>query len=320
MEQQPEFRFTGKEIAVLIIGTALALGSLRAEDPYVIVPMLAVSWITFLYICGTHEGPWQWRFGIAAIITLTLAAIGGRLFWSSIVATFQSAAAWIRDLHGPWFDRLIGAFWLLVILAGLFALRSLLIRANHARRTILTGQKGFLDYKLEVETALTSIPGILNKISIITAEVAPAMERHTASIVPTEPTERHIGVSKEAAQTLERFSRRIDKVLREYESVGASLVDGLDGWSKWLGESSQKKTTMVPFITALKQVVPTMATVTVQTVQYADTVRHMKGVSMVLNAGIDRHVQSVDRIAEVNNKIRGACVQAIQRMETMPEA
>src|ERR1700690_4273157 len=115
--ERPGFRFTGKEIAVLVIGTALALGSLRAEDPYVIVPMLVVSWVAFLYICGTHEGPWYWRLGVAALVTSSLAAIGGRLFWSSVVAAFQSSVTWIRDLHGPWFDRFIGAFWLLGILA-----------------------------------------------------------------------------------------------------------------------------------------------------------------------------------------------------------
>jgi hypothetical protein len=72
------FRFTGKEVLLLIIGTVLALGSLKADDPWVIVPMLSVAGGAFALLCYLHVGKPLYRILIAALVLGVLLFIGWR--------------------------------------------------------------------------------------------------------------------------------------------------------------------------------------------------------------------------------------------------
>lgn len=60
--------------------TALALGGLRADDPWVTTPMLVISWAAFIYLCVAHTGKWYSRGGVGLSITITLALIGLRIY------------------------------------------------------------------------------------------------------------------------------------------------------------------------------------------------------------------------------------------------
>jgi hypothetical protein len=77
--QQPSSpKFTGKEVAGLIVATCLALASLRPSDAVVILPMLALSGLAFLYICFRHPGRVWVRSSVGAGIVLVLGGIGFR--------------------------------------------------------------------------------------------------------------------------------------------------------------------------------------------------------------------------------------------------
>jgi hypothetical protein len=71
-------RFTVKEVLLTVLGTALALGSLKAEDPWVVIPMLLVAAAAFVILCVLHAGPPIYRFSVASAIVLILVFIGWR--------------------------------------------------------------------------------------------------------------------------------------------------------------------------------------------------------------------------------------------------
>jgi hypothetical protein len=75
--------FTKKEIAMAVIATALGIGGIRADDPWIVGTMLAVSWCAFIYICKIHRGSMFPRVVCGLIITAIFLSIGVRVFWSS---------------------------------------------------------------------------------------------------------------------------------------------------------------------------------------------------------------------------------------------
>jgi hypothetical protein len=73
------FRFSRNEVVMLVIGTALALGSLKADDPWVVAPMLFVALGAFIYVCYVHAGAWFFRLLAAAVISTVIGFIGFRV-------------------------------------------------------------------------------------------------------------------------------------------------------------------------------------------------------------------------------------------------
>ncbi len=80
-----KFKFSLKDLLVIVAATALALGSIKAEDPWVVIPMLALSGIAFMGLCIGHEGRWQTRSAIGAVLVILLVFIGWRDLHKTIV-------------------------------------------------------------------------------------------------------------------------------------------------------------------------------------------------------------------------------------------
>jgi hypothetical protein len=72
------FRFSLKEVLVIIAGTALALGSFSLDDPWVVIPMLLISGGAFLALCIWHHGTPFWRICVAIAVVVALTFIGWR--------------------------------------------------------------------------------------------------------------------------------------------------------------------------------------------------------------------------------------------------
>lgn len=72
------FRLSKKEGITLAIGSAIALWSLKVDDPWVVVPMLTVSALAFVLLCVWHEGGVIWRAMIACVLVGVLCFIGWR--------------------------------------------------------------------------------------------------------------------------------------------------------------------------------------------------------------------------------------------------
>jgi hypothetical protein len=82
------FRLSFKEILVIVPSTALALGSFVSTDPYIVVPMLAISGIALVALCVWHKGSPTRRMVSAIFIALVLSFIG----WSVMRKASESAA------------------------------------------------------------------------------------------------------------------------------------------------------------------------------------------------------------------------------------
>jgi hypothetical protein len=75
---------TLKEVLLLIVASALAIGSLKGDDPWIVLPMLGVSAAAFVVLCVIHEGRRLYRIGVAVSLICVLSLIASRLFlWPS---------------------------------------------------------------------------------------------------------------------------------------------------------------------------------------------------------------------------------------------
>lgn len=88
-ESKHRFRLTRKEWATLLLGTALALGSYKAEDPWVALPMLCIAGAAFVMFCCWHEGNPASRVLVAAGLVCLLAFIA----WRDLQPTTQIGGA-----------------------------------------------------------------------------------------------------------------------------------------------------------------------------------------------------------------------------------
>jgi hypothetical protein len=73
-----KFKFSLKEFLVFVIGTALALGSLKSGDPWVVTPMLFLAGLAFIALCVRHEGKPIVRVLVGLVMVALLVFIGWR--------------------------------------------------------------------------------------------------------------------------------------------------------------------------------------------------------------------------------------------------
>jgi hypothetical protein len=307
--EQRGFRFTPKEVAVLIIGTALALGSFRSDDPWLVVSMLILSWGAFVYICAFHEGSPRARWASALAITAILAAISIRLFWAAVSEGLDTFRAWISGPHGHWFDRFTGALFLILfaVLAGTvwMPLKKWLLSLR------VKAPKGVLDYQLDIDNAMRDLPPIAARLLEVVASVAPLIDKHSAALEHVHTTGQRLRVAKNAAATLDRCSRRLDRIMVEFSEQMELLAEGLNGWSQWLERAHPSKASVVNAegITNFRDI---LITTNDKLCGYMSTITKTKGLASTLNAAIDRHLQSVGTIVDTYSRLRVSCEEALK--------
>jgi hypothetical protein len=95
-EQKTGLKITRKEGLLLLAGTALALGSFKSDDPWVVIPMLSVSGVVFVYLClGQH---WNWvRRILAAVLTV---GVLGFIGWRDLRHPPAAPAPKVAELPG----------------------------------------------------------------------------------------------------------------------------------------------------------------------------------------------------------------------------
>jgi len=117
------------------------------------------------------------RSGVASPVSATPFQIAGHL-----VSLF---AGWLVGPHGRWFHKVLGGVY---VLAAAFIALLIAAAVKLLKRKETKGQKGFLDYKLDTETAMLAMPRILEKLTNIMTEVGPALNKHTAALLRSTST------------------------------------------------------------------------------------------------------------------------------------
>ena len=99
---QESVQFSQKEMAVLIISTALSVGGVRSSDLWVSLPMLVIAWGAFLFICWRHQGSWKSKLGISAVLTVVLGVPAVRIVYDVVSAVQPST---IGQYVRAWADK-----------------------------------------------------------------------------------------------------------------------------------------------------------------------------------------------------------------------
>jgi hypothetical protein len=79
LTSEKRFQFTIKEALLTLAATALALGSCKADDPLLFIPMLLLSWVAFILICILHKGKAIFRLVCGVAISIVLLFVGWRI-------------------------------------------------------------------------------------------------------------------------------------------------------------------------------------------------------------------------------------------------
>jgi len=67
-----------KDLFLLLPVAFLTLGGLGPDDPWIVGPCLALSWLFFLALCIAHKGPRKRRILAAILTTAILSSVGER--------------------------------------------------------------------------------------------------------------------------------------------------------------------------------------------------------------------------------------------------
>jgi hypothetical protein len=219
---------------------------------------------------------------------------------------------WWNGAHGVWFERFVGALFLLAVIAVLLIVLSITFKLKH--RTVNQAPKGFLEYKLEAEVALTKMPAILTRLTAIMGEVGPAIEQHALALAKATTTSQHLNVSKRASSSLDKYSARMRRVSAQYIQAGDVFCSGLTGWSQWI-ETSRPQGVDPLFREAIQEFIENLSTSTDQMQAYIASIDHMKGVSRPLDAAAARHVLAISPIFEMTLKIKSVCKNTLRILE-----
>jgi hypothetical protein len=231
-------------------------------------------------------------------------------FWQTIAAPVLGMWQWLRSPHGRWLDEVIGAVYALLAVFLLLFIAGI-VQALKKVRNRGDSKKGFLDYKLDAEMAMSRMTPMLEKLTRVMTEVGPALNRHTEVLLAASSTAEQVRVIRAAAASLDRYSRQVDRVRGQFVENGKLLSDGISGWFHWMSETRPPKDNLGIFPELLRRFTDTINTTNNELSHYIATTRATRGVSSVLDAAIDRHVDSWEAIAFTNRKIFEACNGAL---------
>jgi hypothetical protein len=111
---------------------------------------------------------------------------------------------------------------------------------------------------------------------------------------------------------LDRYSRRVDAVRRQFVENGLLLSEGLSGWSTWIETQHPSRAAFGNFPELLKHFTGTLSTSNDSLVGYIASTVGIKGASSVLDAALDRHVASWNVVLQTNKRIFQACNSALE--------
>lgn len=242
-------------------------------------------------------------------------AIDGLVQWSAVAlvgAMLAGAVIALGHVRGPWLDRMLGVIVGIVFVPlAVFLLRFVRIKRS-TDRALLEIPKGFMDHKSDAETAMAALPAITSKLTVVMREVGSMMEEQTGRLQSTSSTAQQLKVGRSVSSNLDKFSARMRRVQVRYVKVGESLSDGLNGWFKWIEQVKPSKSQLSTFPEAMAEFNSVLNGSNDQTRNYIATMESAKGVSRVMDAAIDRHIQPIRIILETNVKLQAACTECLR--------
>jgi len=181
------------------------------------------------------------------------------------------------------------------------------------------GVKGFLDYKMQAENGMNIFPSKLNEISNIVANVGNSLERHTKRVKNVSDSSARMQLQRvsKTARMLDRYSRQIDKKGINLEAIAGPLAEGLEEWLKWASKQPNGWGTKQELEGSMRPFVETMIKALESTNVYIESLQAIHGVSRDMNGAIDRHIDSITRIRNTNEKMVRSCSEVLRHFEAI---
>ena len=214
----------------------------------------------------------------------------------------------------PWIEHIswmcIGM--LILILLRWVALASVSISKRAKQEQV--SAKGFLDFKLQAELAMSDLPRALEPITAISVQVGRAIQKQALEVkrAASMSTRRQIRVTKVAAMRLDKYSRGLNRKCSRLEQIGSSLQEGLLGWYTWAHNQEASRIALSQATPSLRRLCESITTAIKTTEAFIASLEATKGVSRDMNEALERHIQVVWRIRNANSNIASACLKALQ--------
>jgi len=258
-----------------------------------------------------------WAFLAFVLSWILIGQIDGQLVADHSRTVGEAATAFMGHI-GDFGKRLTASklFWIVV---GMLLLRATQVFFSNVRsslaRTNAIGKtdKGFLDYKLQAENAVTELPRVLDGLTQIMGRVssmiggqAPAM--HAAL---SRPTKVQIHVVAEVARKLDAYSQQMEKRCVRLEAIGRALSEGMSGWFGWMKGRVDLTSEAAPLVAVLEGAATTIGQTINHEEKYIESLSSSIGVSQDMNSALDRHIAVNQRVRDASATIAGSCRNAL---------
>jgi len=328
----PELNTEGlnKSDSIGFVGIFLGIIAISV-DP---TPPLKLGLLLVACLCSVNfiwKSHWTYKLGRTTKFVVTSIVVA--ILWSKAVMQVVSQIAFldpalqfssrlwlfmIRPVTRLFEAGILGAVIMLVLILFLSKVNASL--KGRPQRKV--GDKGFLDFKHETESAIAEIPVRLEPITVIVGQVGQMVAAETARILvtPESATRVHLRNFQVLARKLKNSTRKMEALCSKFELVGTRYAEGITGWSAWLRQQPGAEPNKKVFVLVVSSFAHNARAAMQKTDGYLNTFESIKGVSMSLNGAIDEHLVEVGRVRRVLEHLVLYSVNAIRGFESASDA
>lgn len=264
------------------------------------------------------------RRAAAAVLTVVFVIIFGLSIWPrqagnnwiySVLLSPATKAELLGITTKAWFQK---SLWIAVgvVLLRLFqgAVRQLSSLAKSRTDYRQPGEKGFLDYKMQVEEGMRAYTPEIEKITQITSTVGKLMGATTGRIPKwtNQSARTQVMQVRKVANKLHKYSMKLDIEGLKLKEISDSLIEGTDGWMAWISLQNNRETVAIQVCNPMVKFVVTL-TGTLQIInQYLISVESIRGVTREMNKSVEAHLESVKRIRDITESLKKSYSEALR--------
>ncbi|MHB1959754.1 MAG: hypothetical protein ACYCO5_12055 [Acidobacteriaceae bacterium] len=217
----------------------------------------------------------------------------------------------------PWPQRILyvvlGIVLMLLFQALIIAMSAVIAQSKRK----VNADKGFLDYRMQAEEAMTELPLAMASITKIILQAGKSTESQTVRVQSVSNSSARIQrrVIGRGARMLNYYSLQIDAKCARLEKIGNSLTEGQLGWFTWVKSQGNYNTELLALRQQMLIFSDTMGETIKSSNEYLDTIQSMRGVSQDLNAAVDAYAGSIRRVRDINMKILNSCLNTLNMLQ-----
>ncbi|MGI4755764.1 MAG: hypothetical protein ACRYGF_02830 [Janthinobacterium lividum] len=173
--------------------------------------------------------------------------------------------------------------------------------------------KGFLDYKLQTESAIKGLSPAIAPLSQLMDDVTTMTQtqKHKIEAAAAKSTERQVAVIRATSKKLDRITRNFVDRGRNLERLAISLQQGLLGWFTWAQGNPSRLDGLRPLQEPLNGMLTSMESALNSTGLYISSIEGIRNISADMNGAVERHLSAIEEIQRINKGLHSACMAAL---------